>query len=293
MCLRRFVPFLLMPFVGCATGLRQSPSPEPGDLGVLVMAHGGDEGWNEQVRQAIHGLGARVPTALALGMANPHSLQAGLDSLAERGVRRVALVRLFLTGNSFLAQTEYFLGLTDDPPPAFPMHGGSEGGVPPRLRHSLVIGTHAEGLAAWHGITAIVTDRVEQISVTPSREVVFIVAHGVGDDRENDRLLAAMDRAAAPVRARGFHAVRTVTLREDWEGKRVQVEAGLRSDVERLTREGFKVLVVPYRLSGFGPYATVLAGLDYTAGEAFLPHAAVTRWIAEQVRTLDSALREP
>ena len=41
------------------------------------------------------------------------------------------------------------------------------------------------------------------------------------------------------------------------------------------------VLVIPMRLSGFGPYADVLAGLEYHAGEALLPHTDIGRWVLD------------
>jgi hypothetical protein len=45
---------------------------------------------------------------------------------------------------------------------------------------------------------------------------------------------------------------------------------------------GETVLVIPFRLSGFGPYAKVLEGWDYRAGEALLPHPAVSDWALEK-----------
>ena len=50
-------------------------------------------------------------------------------------------------------------------------------------------------------------------------------------------------------------------------------------------RRVFKV--VPFRVSGFGPYARVLEGLDYEAsGQGLLPHANVSKWIENQTELL-------
>jgi hypothetical protein len=43
--------------------------------------------------------------------------------------------------------------------------------------------------------------------------------------------------------------------------------------------------VVPFRLFGFGPYATVLEGLEYVSDQqALLPHPIITDWIRDQAR---------
>ena len=39
------------------------------------------------------------------------------------------------------------------------------------------------------------------------------------------------------------------------------------------------MIVVPARLSGFGPYAEVLEGLDYVGTSGLLPHPLITEWI--------------
>ena len=73
-------------------------------------------------------------------------------------------------------------------------------------------------------------------------------------------------------------------MREDWEAKRKVAEERIRSFVSKQSRRG-RVLVVPFRVFGFGPYAEVLEGLDYSAeGKGLLPHRNVTRWLREQAQ---------
>ena len=84
-------------------------------VGVLVMAHGGDQEWNSHVAAAVAPLTADFPTSLAYGMADPSTLAAALDSLSDRGVQRVAVVRMFLSGESFADQTKFYLGLSEAP----------------------------------------------------------------------------------------------------------------------------------------------------------------------------------
>ena len=262
----------------------EPPAPTPdaaGSVGVLVMAHGGDAEWNQAVDRAIEDLPASVPVELAYGMANPYTLQAALDRLAERGVERVALVRAFLSGRSFLDQTEWYLGLSDRPPEAFVLMGPAARDTAARapLRHDLLIATHREGLLDSPLAGVVMADRAREVSVAAAEESVLLLAHGMGDEAENDEVLAAMDRIADEVSRSGFAEVRSATLREDWDEARARAETEIRGYVESRGDAGDRVLVLPVRLSGFGPYAEVLDGLDYVAGRGLLPHPRIGDWI--------------
>ncbi|WP_143537715.1 hypothetical protein [Rubrivirga marina] len=288
--------------------------------GLLVMAHGGDPAWNASVEDALAPLRELYPVALAFGMADPASLGAGLGELADQGAERVAIVRLFLDGRSFLHQTEYFLGLRDDPPAQFVLHGahgapagrgagsghgatrghaqaghgsghaaghGAASATPEPVAHGLDLALSLDGLMKADEVALILAARAEAISQSPSEESVLVLAHGTGDDVENARWIAAMERLTGDLRADGYHAVRVETLREDWPEPRAAAERAIRGYVEAETEAGRRVLVVPFRLSGFGPYRDVLEGLDYTASEAgILPHAAVTDWVDREYRAL-------
>jgi sirohydrochlorin cobaltochelatase len=84
-----------------------------------------------------------------------------------------------------------------------------------------------------------------------------------------------------------FIRVEAMTLREDWPEKRKAAEQRVRDFVTQGTSEGRRVLVIPFRLFGFGPYEEVLEGLEYSADRSgLLPHANVTRWISRQAEEL-------
>ena len=53
---------------------------EQDKVGVLIMAHGADDEWNQSVVQAVDPISENLPVAIAFAMANPMPLQAGLDS---------------------------------------------------------------------------------------------------------------------------------------------------------------------------------------------------------------------
>jgi hypothetical protein len=94
------------------------------------------------------------------------------------------------------------------------------------------------------------------------------------------------NRLAGDVRrSHPYRSVVVETLREDWPEKRKEAEARLRTFMEGARREGVRVLVLPYRVAGFGPYSEILKGWDYVAdGRGLLPHGNVIRWIEGQIR---------
>lgn len=258
----------------------ESRAPETAEVGVLLMAHGGDEAWNRSVNEAMEALPAHVPAVVAYGMANPVTLREGLERLEEQGVRRVVVVRAFLSGRSFFDQTRWYLGLASDPPEHFVLMGHA-GAHPSResLDHGLTVATHREGLLDAPQAARIMAARGQELSRAPAGESVLLLAHGMGDERENREVLNAMEAIAGEVRRLGFADVRAATLREDWEAERRVAEAELRAYVGGQVEQGRRVLVLPVRLSGFGPYAEVLEGLEYEAGRGLLPHPAVAEWV--------------
>lgn len=93
-------------FVGCSAPKR----------GILVMAHGGDAEWNRDVETVVAPVRSEYPTEIAFGMAQSSSIRQAVRRLEEQGVREIAVVRMFVSGDSFVPATEYILGLRDAPP---------------------------------------------------------------------------------------------------------------------------------------------------------------------------------
>jgi sirohydrochlorin ferrochelatase len=278
------------------SGAAAAETAKPDSFGLLIMAHGGSTEWNQSVLDAVEQLKAPYPVAVAFGMAAACSIQKEVRSLEEQGVRKVGVVRLFISGESWYERTEQILGLRDGAPPAAETAAACEGSHPAN-HHSMALfridskasfTLSKQGLSEAPEIGAIVAERAGARSRDPKNEDVLVLAHGPGDDEENRRWLAHMDARAAEVRkSRLYHNVSVMTLREDWPDKRKLAEEQIRSFVTRSTSQGRRVIVVPFRLSGFGPYAEVLTGLDYQADRSgFLPHANVTRWIARQAEEL-------
>lgn len=271
------------------------PSEDHENFGVLVMAHGGSRQWNDSVLAAVQPLRDRHAVEVAFGMADAASLQESVRKLEARGVENVAVVRLFVSGESWFERTEQILGLK----PGAPARAAPERAHEGHQGHSMEfwqIDTDAtfalskDGLANAPEVGDILADRASALSTDPRSEDVLILAHGPDDDAENDRWIEQITARSEPIRrARPFRRVEVQTLREDWPEKRAAAEAQVRAFVQRAAAENGKAIVIPFRVQGFGPYARVLSGLDYVSdGAGLLPHPNVTRWIERQV----AALRE-
>lgn len=280
---------------GCAT------QPATHDaFGVLVMAHGGSKQWNESVLAAVEPLRERYKIDVAFGMADAASLQRSVAKLEADGVRRIGVVRLFVSGESWYERTQQILGLVpgaparpDSDPHAGHAHGEHAGHSMEfwRVASSSTFVLSREGLSDAREMDAILAARTLSLSKNPPAEDVLILAHGPGDDAENARWIEKIEARAASIRtARPFRRVEVHTLREDWPDKRVAAEQKAREFVARAVRENGRAIVIPFRVEGFGPYAKVFDGLDYTAdGVGLLPHPNVTAWIERQIEELSAA----
>jgi sirohydrochlorin cobaltochelatase len=292
---------LAISLAGCAThASRNEPIPQPAaarqdDFGVLVMAHGGSKQWNEEVLAAVQPLKEQYNLEVAFGMADAASLQEGVRELESKGARRIGVVRLFVSGESFRERTEQILGMVpgapDTPPPAKQdEHAGHAGHSMEfwkiQTQSSFVLSD--QGLVEAPEMGDVLAGRAKALSREPQREDVLILAHGPGDDAENERWIAQLDARADVVRkALPFRTVRVETLREDWPEKREAAEHRIRAFVVEARQNGGRAIVIPFRVQGFGPYAKVLDGLDYVSdGQGLIPHPGVTQWIAHQIETM-------
>ncbi len=279
-------------------------------LGILVMAHGGDPAWNEDVEKTVAPLREKYIVEIAYGMAATSTLRDAVQRLESRGATKIAVVRMFISGESFVPQTEYILGLrTEVPPPIVPEpnpahaghpdpHGGGhadhcmDSPTPIGSKSTFVLST--EGVADSPLVDEILVDRVRALSKDPSRESVLFLAHGPGDDGENERWLTRMRARVAKVSDLGtFRAVQWETLREDWPDKRVAAEQRINRFMEAQSRDGSVVIVIPFRVAGFGPYREVLQNHQYVSdGRGFCPHPNMTRWIEQTAQQCFQRLAE-
>lgn len=270
-----------------------------GKFGVVVMAHGGPQAWNDGVTDMLQPLGQQYDMEIAFGMADAFSLQEAISKLEARGVSDIGVVRLFISGESWLERTGQILGLQDGAPerPEPEMHG-EHGAHAQHTRHRMEfwrVDSDArfrlsqEGLSQAPEMDAVLVERVTALSQQPGNEDVLVLAHGPGDDAENERWLRYItERTAALREHHDFNNIMVATLREDWPEEREAAQKIVRDYIRAANDAGRTALVVPYRVYGFGPYADALEGLDYVADETGLvPHPAVADWIERQIRSLE------
>lgn len=273
------------------------------DVGILLLAHGGSANWNATVTDLGGRLNARVPTEVALGMATRRTIQTAVDRLAQRGVREIVGVPLFISSHSSVIEaTQYLLGMRSDAPADLARfarmgHGAdaghdtadhdAENGTRP-VRS--VVPIRMVGALDDHPLVSdILASRARTISRDPAHEVVVLVGHGPVSDAENARWLADMRRLGERVASQmSFAGVDVLTVRDDApEPVRAAATADLRAVVTRAARAGNRVLLVPLLLSYGGiedGIRTRLDGLDYVmATHALLPDERVARWVLESV----------
>ena len=306
--------FLILLTAGCASHGAVSPVTEPGaepgatlgakpgtapelssDFGILLMAHGGSPDWNEGVLAAVKPLRNQYAIEVAFGMADAVTIQEAVQSLEARGISRIGVVRLFVSGESWYDRTEQILGLSQGAPvrpvPASHTIKPDDGGSSRefwRVETESSFSLTTQGLSDAQEMGTVLADRARTLSHDPQREDVLILAHGPGDDAENQRWITSIDARADEMRSRlPFRRVRVMTLREDGREKREEAEHEIRAFVQRARDDGGTAIVIPFRVQGFGPYAQVLDGLDYVSdGQALIPHPGVTQWIAGQINML-------
>ena len=271
------------------------------DFGVVVMAHGGSDEWNEGVLEAVEPLRRDHAIEVAFGMADAVSIQSAVTRLEDAGADRIGVVRLFISGDSWYDRTRQILGVIDGAP-SRPANDPTASHDMGEMGHSMEFwrvdadagfAVSVEGLSEAPEMGVVLADRARRLSTDPAREDVLILAHGPEDDKENERWIRYMEAHAAVIRAAmPFHEIVAETLREDWPDKRALAEQRIRQYVETAAEEGRSVIVLPFRVHGFGPYEAVLEGLDYIAdGRGLVPHDSVTEWIERQIIVLERELR--
>jgi sirohydrochlorin ferrochelatase len=290
---------LALMLIGVAASARAAAT----GYGILLLAHGGDPGWNQEIARVRAQADVTVPTELALGMADPATLQKGLDALAARGVSRVVAVPLFVHSRSeVLDQTRYVLGLSDKPsevlraaaermaaspgmnmPPGMDMHMHMFSLE--RVKTSLKIAL-APALDDAPLVSRILLERARALSRDPKTETVVLVAHGPVDDAALGAWRATLARHAQFVRREGgFKSATSAVLRDDAApGVRAAAVADLRSRVAEGAKRG-RALVVPVLIARGGIEAKLprdLQGLDYAFdAQTLMPHDGFARWILD------------
>lgn len=281
-----------------------TPSSRPG---ILLLAHGGQLQWNEDVRHVADQVDLSIPTEIAFGMANPRTIQESVNRLTARGVTRIIAVPLFVSSySSVITSTEYLLGLRKDAPADLAMFASMDHDLaghaemdhssmsPAAMDHDAIKPVTAKvpitmTPALNHNpiVGSILLDRTASVSVDPANEIVLLVAHGPVPDDDNRKWLADMSVLADQMQKSSHYAgIEYMTLRDDADDPvRKQASEELRHRVEQCHAEGKTPLVVPLLLSYGGIEDGIrkrLTGLDYRMpAQGLLPDERIAHWVLE------------
>lgn len=284
--------------------------------GILLLAHGGEPSWNEEVAKLRGRVDAKVPTELALGMADVKSMQAAVDRLEKRGVARIVAVPLFVQSRSeVLDQTRYALKLADKPSEPLKeayarmakAHGhrakGGHGGHSMtfslervKSRESIAM---ARALDDHELVGRILAERANTLAGREEKAHLVLVAHGPVDDAAVKVWKDSLSSLCAMAGKGGkFVDCASALLRDDAAPEvRAAAVNDFREKVAR-TKQGKAgpVVVVPVLIARGGIERKIpkdLAGLDYKwDGKTLMPHEGFDAWVLERAATTDWAGRK-
>ncbi|MBM4197258.1 MAG: hypothetical protein FJ197_09230 [Gammaproteobacteria bacterium] len=254
-----------------------------GDTGVLLLSHGVGEKSDKLMKKAFEPLGTRRPTAIAFGMsmmASSH-IQAAVDDLVARGVKKIVLVDEGTTTehNSLTRHWKYIFGMYPEP------------------SYTTVPKIRAPGVKFyWAGhfddspiVTEMLHDNAKSASRKPANELLIIVGHGPEDNKDNGPdlkiLQAHVDRLKAK---REFADVRIINLQDDAiPAIRESNVRTLRRWVKQAEGEGRQVIVVALAAASFGVQQHIrqdLRGLKYTfADKGLTENPKFIRWVEAEI----------
>lgn len=283
-------------------------------VGVLVLAHGGSDGWNETVIQAAEPLKEKYPVQIAFGMADPNTMQAGIDKLEAQGVTKIIVAQLFISSYSpIIRQNEYLLGirkeLADEPmlmdhsSGNHSQHHQTENKKDDERKELKLLKLNSkiiltEPLNDNPLAANILLERIMELSKLPENETVIIVSHGPNDEEDNKKWIETMDSIANHIRVKlldkqSFKNIFCMTVRDDAPKEIYEIaKENLRNIINQASKDG-KVIVVPLLLSQGGVEKGIvkrLEGLNYEwNGKTLLPQPNITSFLQTSI---DNALKE-
>ncbi|MBO6523940.1 MAG: hypothetical protein JJ971_08950 [Balneolaceae bacterium] len=274
--------------------------PNNPEIGVLLLAHGSmDKNWNNSIEEVAAPLKEDYHLEVAWGMANALNMQPAIDKLEEKGVKTIVAVQLFVSSYSpIIRQNEYLLGIRDslaDAPMPMMIHDMKNHRMTVTMPENLqplnfnadIILTNP--LDDHELVAEILLDRIEKLSIDPSKETVLLVAHGPNRESDNDMWIKTSNSLANQINrlqvtnGESFKDIISLTVRDDAdEATHEKARQEFRKAVIKADQNG-DALVIPLLLSQGGvekKYLSRLEGLNFKwSGETLLPHYNISRFI--------------
>lgn len=277
-----------------------SHPPKYPEIGVLLLAHGSmDKEWNNSIMEVTSPLNDDYHVEIAWGMSNALNMQPAIEKLENKGVETIVAVQLFVSSYSpIIRQNEYLLGLRDslaDAPMPMMIHDMENHRMTMKMPENLQpLNIKADIILTKplddHPLVAeILMDRIEKLSVNPSKETVLLVAHGPNSESDNNMWVKTSNSLAEQIKVLqdkngpAFSDIISLTVRDDAdEATHEKAKQEFRQHVIKADENG-DAIVIPLLLSQGGvekKYISRLEGLNYKwTGEALLPHYNIARFI--------------
>lgn len=245
-------------------------------FGVMVISHGSRSGkWVRLVDEAVAAV--RLPDGIPvvssfLEIVEGRLIGDGIRMLEDQGVTDIAAVPLFISsGSTHIDEISYSLGVIAAPLLPTDM-------VPFRRKARIHFTSPIDDDP---DIARIVYEKVKDLSVDPSHELVLLVGHGSIEKGFHRRWRQGLERLAARIKGLGgFDEADGVMLLPD--------QVGFKMKLWNKRKPGHRVIVAPLFLSeGYFTREVIpsrLKGYEYSYnGSAMLPHPLISKWIEGQV----------
>ncbi|MBB3111951.1 sirohydrochlorin ferrochelatase [Paenibacillus phyllosphaerae] len=249
--------------------------------GILVISHGSrDEGWvalvDDAVAQVSASLNAEVQVVSAfLEIVEGRLIQDGIDQLEAEGVTELFVLPLFVSsGSTHVDDIAQGFGL-----PRVREDREGELGVF-RVGRQVNV-TFGSPIDDHEDIAQVLLDNIRELSESPERESLLLIAHGSNEEVFHERYRDGMQLLAERLRRLGgFAGADYAMLLPD------QAAAKLRALQEERPEQAW--IVVPLFLSqGYFTQKMIpsrLTGLTYRYnGQAMLPHPRLLAWMEHQM----------
>lgn len=284
--LRRAAAALLLAVVA-------SPAAAQGRVGTLILAHGGDKGWNDQVRTIAGQVntGGPVQVSFLMGPEAPqHRFQDAAERLEQAGATQIVVVPLLVSSHSgHYEQIRWLAGETEVLEEMMQHHlhmAGIE-------RADVNVPIHvARAIDDSPEVARVLAERALAMQAQPAGRALYLLGHGPNDDEAYAQWMRNLRPVADSVRAAtGFAQVGVGLVRDDAPAEvRAAAVAKVRAEIQaQHAATGQPVIVVPVLISR-GSVSEVkfradLQGLPVVySGEPLLPHPGLSRWIEARVR---------
>ncbi|HEX6037634.1 sirohydrochlorin chelatase [Longimicrobium sp.] len=270
-----------------------SPATAQNRVGTLILAHGGDKGWNDQVRAIASRVntGGPVEVSFLMGPEAPaHRFQDAAERLEAAGASEIVVVPLLVSSHSgHYEQIRWLAGETDALEEMMQHHlhmAGIE-------RADVNVPIHvARAIDDSPEVARVLADRALTMQPQSAGRALYLLGHGPNDDEAYAQWMRNLRPVADSVRAAtGFAQVGVGLVRDDAPAEvRAAAVARVRAEIQaQHAATGQPVIVVPVLISR-GSVSEVkfradLEGLPVVySGETLLPHPGLSRWIEARVR---------